>query len=182
MHFSCMHSPISKPVKLQPLVQLACCQTGELLQDSSRVRVVRLHGPDEGMAGYEFMILQWIQMRPPGTDPMKGDLVQVQVLSWLDLSGSSQMELPAHQVQLGAGDAEALVATVKDGLEQLQLSQAGLCPCLLLSLLLWILHPPLLSGTGGPGASGLCSTSRGVSPKFLKVIDMVQTVRPEEGL
>lgn len=93
------------------------------------------------------------------------------------------MELTAHLVQSGAGDAEALVATVKDGLKQLQLSpQAGLWPCLLLPLLLWLLYPPLLSGTGGPGASGLCSTSRGVSRKFLKVIDMVQSVTPEEGL
>lgn len=90
-------------------------------------------------------------------------------------SGSGQQELAAQLVQAGAGNAEALVAAVEDGLEQLQLPpQAGPWPRapsraapgprrrpldpqllprprLLLPLRLRLLHPPLRSAPGPAG-------------------------------
>lgn len=90
-------------------------------------------------------------------------------------SGSGQQELAAQLVQAGAGNAEALVAAVEDGFEQLQLSpQAGPRPWapsraapgprrrpldpqllprprLLLPLRLRLLHSPLRSAPGPAG-------------------------------
>lgn len=91
-------------------------------------------------------------------------------------TGPGQQELAAQLVQAGAGNAEALVAAVKDGFEQLQLPpQAGPRPrapsraapgprrrplapqllprprLLLLPLRLRLLHPPLRSAPGPAG-------------------------------
>lgn len=128
-------------------------------------------------------MLQWMRTGSPGTDP-RGEMRSGRGPR-PGPSGPSQQELAAQLVQAGAGNAEALVAAVEDGLEQSAPASGRApapgppgpppgprrrpwppsccpgpgccCPCGCGCCI-----PPLrsASGAGGPGASGLRSGLR----------------------